>query len=192
MILSIVILGPIGQFLLFKFTPVYNLNLLSQLYNDASWVEGKPRIAIMGSSHARYHIIPSEIAKLNKDYDLSDIVNIGENAASPFSQYTSFVKNRNKFTNLDIVYYTIEPHMLGEKYFTYLKHEEIFLDYDQWKYLEANHAKKNNYFFAVDCGKLEQLFYKIFCAILIIIRAVILFFVIILLSKLKMQLLESN
>ena len=146
-ILSIVILGPIGQFLLFKFTPVYNLNLLSQLYNDASWVEGKPRIAIMCSSHARYHIIPSEIAKLNKDYDLSDIVNIGENAASPFSQYTSFVKTRNKFTNLDIVYYTIEPHMLGEKYFTYLKHEEIFLDYDQWKYLEANHAKKNNYFF---------------------------------------------
>lgn len=146
-LITIIILGPIGQFVLFKFTPVYSLNLLSELYNEASWVKGKPKIAIMGSSHARYHIVPSEIAKFNKNYELKDIVNIGENAASPFAMYTSFMKNRDKFTDLETVYYTLEPHMLGEKYYPYNKYEEVFLSYEQWKYLEENHKKINNYFF---------------------------------------------
>ncbi len=146
-LLLIILLGPVGQFVLFKFTPIYELNLLTELYNEASWVKGKPKIAIMGSSHARYHIIPSEIAKLNKNYNLSDIVNIGENAASPFAMYTSFMKNRDKFSELETVYYTLEPHMLGEKYYTYNKFEEILLSYDQWKYLEEKHNKKNNYFY---------------------------------------------
>jgi len=143
----IILFGPMGQFLLFKFTPMYDLNLLTALYNDASWVKEKPKIAIMGSSHARYHIIPSEIAKLNTGYEFKDIVNIGENAASPFEMYISFMKNRDKFTDLETVYYTLEPHMLGEKYYPYNKYESIFLDYKQWKYLEENHKKKNNYFF---------------------------------------------
>jgi hypothetical protein len=146
-ITGVIFFGPIGQFLLFKYTPIYNLNLLTKLYDDASWVIGKPKIVIMGSSHARYHIIPAEIAKLNKDYELKDIVNIGENAASPFEMYTSFMKNRDKFSKVQIVYYTLEPHMLSEKYYPYNKYESILLNYKQWKYLENNHNKKNNYFF---------------------------------------------
>lgn len=146
-IITIVLFGPIGQFFLFKYTSLYNLNLLTKLYDEATWVKGKPKIAIMGSSHARYHIIPKEIARLNKDYELEDIVNVGENAASPFAMYTSFMKNRDKFSNLQRVYYTLEPHMLGEKYYPYNKYEEILLNYKQWKYLENNHKKKNNYFF---------------------------------------------
>ncbi|CAA6812743.1 MAG: Unknown protein [uncultured Sulfurovum sp.] len=147
-LLIVIVFGPIGQFVLFKFTPIYNLNLYTELYNDASWVKGKPKIAIMGSSHARYHIIPSEIAKLNKGYEFKDIVNIGENAASPFRMYTTFMKNRDKFSKLKTVYYTLEPHMLGEKYYPYNTYEEIFLSYEQWKYLEKNHNKHNNYFFS--------------------------------------------
>ena len=146
-VITIILIGPIGQFILFKFTPMYDLNLLTELYNDASWVKGKPKIVIMGSSHARYHIIPKEIAQLNKGYEFKDIVNIGENAASPFAMYMSFMKNRDKFSELETVYYTLESHMLGEKYFPYNKYEEIFLNYEQWKYLEVNHKKKNNYFF---------------------------------------------
>jgi len=146
-IISVILFGPIGQFLLFKYTPVYNLNLLTKLYDDASWVKGKPKIVIMGSSHARYHIIPKEIARLNDAYALKDIVNIGENAASPFEMYTTFMKHRDTFSELETVYYTLEPHMLGEKYFTYNTYEEIFLNYTQWKYLEKHHKKKNNYFF---------------------------------------------
>jgi hypothetical protein len=37
--------------------------------------------------------------------------------------------------------------MLGEKYFPYNKYEEVLLNYTQWKYLNAHHKKKNNYFF---------------------------------------------
>ncbi len=146
-ITGVIFLGPIGQFFLFKHTPIYNLNLLTKLYDDASWVNGKPKIVIMGSSHAKYHIIPAEIAKLNHDYELKDIVNIGENAATPFEMYTSFMKNRDKFSKVKTVYYTLEPHMLGEKYYPYNKYESILLNYDQWKYLETNHNKKNDYFF---------------------------------------------
>ena len=146
-VITIILIGPVGQFFVFKYTPVYNLNLLSELYNEASWVKGKPKIAIMGSSHARYHIIPSEIAKLNEGYELKDIVNIGENAASPFCMYTTFLKNRDKFSELKKVYYTLEPHMLGEKYYTYNNYEEIFLNYTQWNYLKENHKKKNNFLF---------------------------------------------
>jgi len=146
-VITIILIGPVGQFFVFKYTPVYNLNLLSELYNEASWVKGKPKIAIMGSSHARYHIIPSEIAKLNEGYELKDIVNIGENAASPFCMYTTFMKNRDKFSELKRVYYTLEPHMLGEKYYTYNTYEEILLNYSQWSYLEENHKKKNNFLF---------------------------------------------
>ena len=146
-IISVILFGPVGQFLLFKYTPVYNLNLLTKLYDDASWVKGKPKIVIMGSSHARYHIIPKEIAKLNDKYALKDIVNIGENAASPFEMYTSFMKNKDTFSELETVYYTLEPHMLGEKYYANNTYEKVFLNYTQWKYLEKYHKKKNNYFF---------------------------------------------
>jgi len=146
-VISIIIFGPIGQFILFKYTPIYNLNLLTKLYDDAEWVKGKPKVLIMGSSHARYHIIPSEIAKMNKEYEFRDIVNIGENAASPFEMYTAYNKQKEKFKDLEIVYYTLEPHMWSEKYYPYNTYEKIFLNYEQWNYLEKHHKKQNEYFF---------------------------------------------
>jgi len=147
LILFLILLGPIGQFFIFRFTPLYDLNLFSKLYDNAVWVKGKPKVLIMGSSHARYHIIPSEIAKMNEDYEFQDIVNVGENAASPFEMYTTFMKNRKKFSDVEMIYYTLEPHMLSEKYYPYNKYEKILLSYEQWVYLEKNHNHKNSYFY---------------------------------------------
>jgi hypothetical protein len=135
------------QFLLFKYTPIYNLNLLTKLYDDAAWVKGKPKILIMGSSHARYHIIPKEIAKMNEHYTFADIVNIGENAAGPFEMYTAYMKRKDKFEHVELVYYTLEPHILGEKYFLYTKYEKIFLTYTQWKLLSDQKNIRNEFFF---------------------------------------------
>jgi len=119
------ILGPAGQFLLFKFTPLYNLNLLTKLYDDASWVKGEPKVLIMGSSHARYHIIPKEIARLNPHYAMKDIVNIGENAASPFEMYTAYRKQKQKFNHVELVYYTLEPHICQFAHISYSRPFEI-------------------------------------------------------------------
>lgn len=146
-LLALIALGPIGQFIIFKFTPVFSLSLLGNLYDDAFWVKGRPKVLIMGSSHARYHIVPSEIANMSAQFNVGDIVNIGENAASPFRMYTAYQKRKEKFSEVEIVYYTLEPHMFGEKYYPYDLYERIFLSYEQWEYLENNHNKKNSYFF---------------------------------------------
>ncbi len=143
----VIIFGPITQFLLFKFTPIYNLNLYTKLYDDADWVKGYPKVLIMGSSHAKYHIIPELIMKMNKQYRGNDVVNIGEDAASPFEMYRAYLKQKKKFKNLEIVYYTLDPHMLGEKYYLYNKYEKIFLSYAQWDYLSREEGIKNEYFF---------------------------------------------
>lgn len=142
-----ILLGPIGQFFTFKFTPLYDLNLKTDLYNNAKWVQNKPKVFIMGSSHAKYTIIPSIITKLNPQLKPGDVVNVGENAASPFNMYTTYQKNKDKFSKAEIVYYTLEPHMWGEKYYLYNKYEKIFLNYDQWEYLEINSGIKNSYFY---------------------------------------------
>lgn len=146
-ILTLIFLGPIGQFILFKFTPLYNLNLKTKLYDSATWVRGRPKIVIMGTSHARYGIIPKEIVKLNPKYKNGEIVNIGENSASPFFMYHTYIKNKEKFKNLKYVFYTLEPHVLDEKYFTYYNYEENKLSYSQWKYLEEYNNKQNEYFY---------------------------------------------
>ena len=95
-LLIIIVLSPLTQFVLFKFTPIYNLNLYSKLYDDANWVNGHPKVLIMGSSHAKYHIIPSLIVKMNDQYQKNDIVNIGENAATPFEMFIAYNKQKKK------------------------------------------------------------------------------------------------
>lgn len=145
-LILLLIAGPVGQFLLFKFTPLYDLNLLSKLYDEADWVKSPPKILIMGSSHAKYQIIPADIAKLNQGYIKSDIVNIAENAASPFHMYHAYMKGKEKFTQLEKVYYTLEPHILGEKYRLYLQYEKNHINYQQWQYFEARKTS-NGYFY---------------------------------------------
>lgn len=143
------------QFALFRFMPIYKLNLKTQLYDYAKWVNKKPKILIMGSSHARSQIIPEIIAKFSSKYTYEEIFNIGADAASPFSMYITYKKNYDKFKNVDLVYYTLDPHMLGEKYYLYTKFEKIFLSFKQWRYftkyhknyLKKHHQETNKYFF---------------------------------------------
>ncbi|MDX4038446.1 hypothetical protein [Aliarcobacter skirrowii] len=143
------------QFTLFRFMPIYRLNLKSQLYDYAKWVKKNPKVLVMGSSHARSQIIPEIIAKSSSKYTYEEIFNIGADAASPFSMYITYIKNYEKFKNVEIVYYTLDPHMLGEKYYLYTKFEKVFLSFKQWKYftkyhknyLKKHHQETNKYFF---------------------------------------------
>jgi len=143
----ILLFGPITQFVIFKFTPIYTLNLYSRLYDYAHWVKGNPKVLIMGSSHARYHIIPEVISALNPEYKKDDIDNIGENAATPFAMYTAYEKQKDKFSKLQMVFYVLDPHILDEKYYLYTKFEKIFLSYKQWKYLNEVEHSENDYFY---------------------------------------------
>lgn len=146
-IIVLIFLGPIGQFFLFKYTPLYDINLKTNLYDNASWVKEKTRVAIMGSSHAKYHIIPREILKLNKKYKKFNIINIAQDAAGPFEMYTTYKKNEEKLSSLEYLFYTLEPHMLGEKYYLYNDYEKIKLSKKQWDYLEKFDNQQNSFWY---------------------------------------------
>jgi len=151
---SIIILFFI-QFLIFRVQKIYSVCLRTQLYDYAKWVKEKPKVLIMGSSHARSQISPQEIAEHSQKYKYEEIYNIGADAACPFAMYTTYKKNEEKFDNLELVYYTLDPHLLGEKYYLYTKYEKIFLSLKQWKYftkyhksyLKLHHQESNKYFF---------------------------------------------
>jgi hypothetical protein len=143
------------QFIGLRYTPLYRLNLYTKLYDYARWVKGEPKIFIMGSSHARHHLVPEEITKHTSQYTHEEIYNIGAGAASPFAMYVTFQKNREKFRQCERVYYVLNPHMMSEKYYLYTKYEKIFLNFRQWvyftkhhkKYLKKHHQESNRYFF---------------------------------------------
>ena len=131
----------IFQFIIFRMKFIYKISFLTKLYNFAIWVKNKPKILIMGSSFARHHIIPEIIAKQSNKYSYSEIYNVGNNSATPFQMYITFLKNKNKFKNLDIIYHTLDPHILGEKFYPYCKYEIILLSFKQWNYLFTHHRK---------------------------------------------------
>jgi hypothetical protein len=154
-ILGIILLFFLAQLLIFRVQKIYNLCLRTQLYDYAKWVKEKPKVLIMGSSHARSQISPQEIAKHSKKYRYEEIYNIGADAACPFAMYTTYKKNEAQFDKLELVYYTLDPHLLGEKYYLYTKYEKIFLSLKQWRYftkhhknyLKLHHQESNKYFF---------------------------------------------
>jgi hypothetical protein len=135
-----IIIAFIAQFILFRFTPFYKLNLLSKLYDNAYWINNKPKVLIMGSSTAKEHIIPQEIHLLNSQYQESEVVNISESSASPYEMYVTYKKNQHKFNHLDVAYITINPHMMSEKFYTYFKYEVILLGLKQINYLKKYHV----------------------------------------------------
>lgn len=145
------------QFFLFRWLSIYKLNLKTSLYDYAKWIKTKPKVLIMGSSHARGQISPLEISKNSKKYAYEDIYNVGADAACPFSMYITYKKNVDKFKNLELVYYTLDPHMLGQKYYLYTKFEKIFLNFTQWRYftkhhksyLKKHHQENNKFFFPI-------------------------------------------
>lgn len=131
----------IFQFIIFRMKFIYKISFFTKLYDFARWIKNEPKILIMGSSFARHHIVPEILAKQSKKYTYSEIYNIGNNSATPFQMYISFIKNKHKFKNLDIVYHTLDPHILGEKFYPYCKYEIILISFKQWNYLFKNHKK---------------------------------------------------
>lgn len=129
------------QFIIFRIKFTYKISFLTKLYDFARWIKNKPKILIMGSSYARHHIIPEIIGKQSNKYQYNEIYNVGNNRATPFQMYISFIRNKHKFINLDIVYHTLDPHILGEKYHPYGKFEIILLSLRQWNYLFRNHKR---------------------------------------------------
>ncbi len=137
----------IFQFIIFRIKFIYKISFITRLYDFARWVTNEPKILIMGSSFARHHFIPKIIAEQSKKYNYNEIYNIGNNSATPFQMYITFMKNKDKFKNLDLVYHTLDPHILGEKYNFYNKYEIILLNFKQWNYLFKKHKNyiKINY-----------------------------------------------
>jgi len=142
------------QFLLFRYTKLYNLNLLFGLYKNKLSKPSKAKILILGTSHGKSHIIPKEIA-LSNNIQEEDILNLSKVSASSFELYHTYIANKHLLKDVTDVYITITPHMYCEKFYPYYKYELIFLKYTQWKYLIKTHKKylkdthniKYNYFF---------------------------------------------
>jgi len=144
---AILVFGPIGQFFFFRIEAVGALVLKTQTYDDAYWLTAQPKVLIMGSSHAKHVIVPNIISEENNWLKLDEVWNVGEESASPFEMYTTFEKNSEKFKNIEIVYYTLEPHILTEKYYLHNDYEKIFLTWRQWDYLAKEHHAVNSYYF---------------------------------------------
>lgn len=138
-ILFIILLFFIFQFILFRIKFIYKISLLTRLYDFARWIKNEPKVLIMGSSFARKQISPEIISSLSSKYNYNEIFNIGNDAATPFQMYITFMKNKSKFKKLDLVYHTLDPHILGEKYYAMNKFEVILLGFKQWNFLFRNH-----------------------------------------------------
>ena len=66
---------PLLQFVAFHCEAVYSLNLRTHLYDRAYWVSSEPLIVVLGSSIARYGIVPEIIAR-NSSLKPESVVNI--------------------------------------------------------------------------------------------------------------------
>jgi hypothetical protein len=102
----------------------------------------------MGSSLARYGIIPSLISK-NNGLEPDSVCNVGIDAGTPFEMYVTYKKQLNILSNATIVYYTIEPWIFSSKYYRYKKYEKIRLNYKQWRLLYKDQGLFNDYLFPI-------------------------------------------
>lgn len=145
-VICIVVGVVISQFIIFRIPVIFDLSLTKKLYDNASWIITEPKVLLMGSSHCNHGINPFLIEKTNR-LEKNDVVNIGIDAATPFEMYTTYVKNKDKFKKVSIVYYTLEPWILSEKYYKYKFYEQIKLTLPQWQYISKEDPTKENRYF---------------------------------------------
>lgn len=136
----------IGQFTFFRIPAIYNLCLSADLYDHAKWVEGKPKVVLMGSSHCYHGIDPKVIAQQNL-LDENSVVNLGISAGTPFEMLVTYNKNLEKLKNAKILYYTIEPWVFYEKYYKHKAYEKIFIDMKQYFSFILKDGSDYSYFF---------------------------------------------
>ena len=126
---------------LIKVLSLYKLAIFSRLYDNGCWLKNKPKILILGSSFAMTSVVPHQIVRLNPQYKIEDIANLGQSMGGPYEMYLSLRKNMHLLDELEYVYVGLDPHILGEKFFHYMHVEKQFVSLQQWKYLFENHSR---------------------------------------------------
>lgn len=161
------LLAVLLQFLLFKYTALYNLNLFFGLYKNKIEKNKDIKILILGSSHGKSHIIPKEIASLTPHYKENEILNLSKVAAGSFETYRTYLANIDSFPNVEKVYISFTPQMYNEKFYLYYPYEKNLLNYRQWRYLFQHHRSylrkfhhiRFNYFFVPIVLFIKSLFF---------------------------------
>jgi hypothetical protein len=145
-VICIIVVTLIPQFIIFRIPSIFDLSLNKGLYDHASWVLAEPKVLLMGSSHCNHNINPFLIEDMN-GLVRNDVINIGVDAGTPFEMYTTYIKNKDKFKNVSIVYYTLEPWIISEKYYRFKSYEQIKLGLQQWRYIAKEYPSIDNMYF---------------------------------------------
>jgi len=107
----------------------------SPLYNHGYWIEDDlyPEVVFLGSSMTRYSIVPSVINS-NSQLKEGKTINLGVDAATPYEMYITYMKNKKKFSNTKIFFYSIEPWIFSKKYYQFKIYEKVLWTKDEWQY----------------------------------------------------------
>jgi hypothetical protein len=114
---------------------LYKFTSFSKVYDNGWWIKNDIKILVLGSSFAKCHIIPKVIQKLYPRYNDKEIANFAQSMGAPYEMYISLKKNEQYLKKLEYVYISIDPHILGEKFYHYMILEKQFSTYKQWEYL---------------------------------------------------------
>ncbi|MDI9388225.1 MAG: hypothetical protein QM441_03250 [Synergistota bacterium] len=128
-----------AQFAVFRARSVFDLALLSYLYDNASWVTAKPRVLLMGSSRCFHQLVPRVIADLN-GLERTDVANIGQVAAGPFEMLHTYTKHIDLFDEAEFVFYVLDADFFFESSHVDSPYERILLDRKQWELVSGVHG----------------------------------------------------
>ncbi|MDI9371021.1 MAG: hypothetical protein GX181_07625 [Synergistaceae bacterium] len=128
-----------AQFAIFRIRGVFDLALLSCLYDNASWVTEKPRVLLMGSSRCFHQLVPSVIADLN-GLGSTDVANIGQVAAGPFEMLHTYTKHIDLLDEAEFVFYVLDADFFFESSHVDSPYERILLDRKQWDLISGVHG----------------------------------------------------
>jgi hypothetical protein len=138
-ILSTSILVFLGQYLLFRIPFIYDLCLMSYLYDNASWVEERPKILFMGSSRCFHQLVPAVLARLNGMPE-TDAANVGQVAAGPFEMLNTYTKHLEMFRDVEFIFYVFDPDFFFESSHITKPYERILLSRRQWEIVAEEHG----------------------------------------------------
>lgn len=107
----------------------------STLYDRGRWVKDdlNPDIIFLGSSMTKYSVIPKIINKNSKSKK-GKTLNLGFDAATPYEMYITYMKNKKKFPNAKIFFFSIEPWILSKRYYQYKVYEKVQWTREEWEY----------------------------------------------------------
>lgn len=128
-----------GQMILFRIPAVFDLCLKTYLYDNAHWVKGSPKVMFMGSSRC-YHNINPEIVQKNNSFALGEVVNLGNDGATPFEMLQTYIKNREKLKCADLLFFVLDPGFFSESGFIDRPYEKILLNKKQWVLMSERHG----------------------------------------------------